>query len=110
MAFVLPIALVLGVCAGWIDLHSEEVQPTVLVLVVAAGSLGFFAPRLAALSGLLVGIGVPLAHLYARIVGYALPYPMHAYVESFIALIPAVLAAGIGAAIRRVLPPGVESR
>ena len=109
-ALVLTIAVLLGCLAGWIDLHNDEVQAAVLVIVVSAGALGLWAPRLAFVAGLIVGLGVPLAHLYARMTGYQLPYPMGHYAESFIALIPGVLAAGIGAALRRVLTPGMHLR
>ncbi len=107
---VLAAALLLGIVAGWVDLHNDEVQAGVLVIVVAAGLLGMWAPRLALLTGVIVGLGVPIAHLYARLTGYQLPYQMGHYAESFIALIPGVLAAGIGAAVRRVLTPGMHVR
>jgi hypothetical protein len=104
---VLAVALVLGLCAGWVDLHNDEVQATVLVIVVSAGALGFLAPRSAVLAGLVVGLGVPIAHLYARLTEFALPYPVHNYAESFIALVPAVLTAVIGAGVRKVITPGM---
>src|SRR5689334_6252199 len=109
-AVVLGLALVLGLFAGWVDLHNDEVQAAVLVIVVSAGLLGMWAPRLALITGVIVGLGVPIAHLCARVVGYQLPYPMGHYAESFIALIPGVLAAGIGAGVRRVLTPGMHFR
>ena len=110
LRFVLAIALLLGLCAGWVDVHNDEVQATVLVLVVSAGTLGFLAPRHAFAAGFLVGLGVPLAHLYARLTAFQLPYPVHHYAESFIALVPAVLAAVIAAGVRRVLTPGMHVR
>ena len=109
-ASLLAIALALGLCAGWVDLHNDEVQATVLVLVVAAGTLGFLAPRAAVIAGLIVGLGVPLAHLYARLTGFQPPYPMHHYAESFIALVPAVLAAIVAGGVRKVLTPGMYTR
>ena len=106
---VLGIAFVLGLCAGWVDVHNDEVQATVLVLLVSAGTLGFLAPRFAFLSGLVVGLGVPLAHLYARLTAFQLPYPVHHYAESFIALVPAMLAAVVAASVRKVLTHGMHA-
>ena len=103
---VLAIALVLGLFAGWIDLRNDEVQATVLILAASAGTLGLLAHHRAFAVGLIVGLGVPIAHLYARVTHFPLPYPVHAYAESFIALIPAVLAAVIGAGLRRIVMPG----
>ena len=107
---ILAIAFALGLCAGWVDVHNDEVQATVLVLLVSAGTLGFLAPRLAVVAGLVVGLGVPIAHLYVRLTAYQLPYPMHNYAESFIALVPAVLAAVVAAGVRKVLTPGMYMR
>ena len=107
---VLIVAFVLGLLAGWIDLHANEVQATVFVLLVSAGGLGLLAPRWALPAGLIVGLGVPIAHLYGRLAHVQLPYPMGHYAESFIALIPAMLAAIIGAGVRKALTPGIHER
>ena len=98
---VLLAALLFGLVAGWVDVHNDEVQAAVLVIVCGAGALGLTAPRLALVSGALVGLGVPIVHAVVRLQHYALPLAMDGYWESFIALLPGLIAASIGALVRR---------
>jgi len=97
---VLAAALPLGLIIGVIDARSEEVQGPVLLLVIAGALLAALAPRRALAIGVLVGLGVPLAHAYVRLAHVALPYPMNGYWGSFLALIPAMLAAMAASWIR----------
>jgi hypothetical protein len=104
-----PVALILalaaGTFAGYVDLHNDEVQAAVLVIVVSAFLLGLAAPRQAPAIGAIIGLCVPAAHLYARTTGMALSYET-SFPWTFLALIPALVAAGSGAAARRLLRGG----
>ena len=103
-ATLVGLSLVLGALAGWLDIHSREVQPTVLVLVLAAAALSALSPRLAWVPALLVGIGVPLAHAYARAAAIEVPYPVNGGIlTTFLALIPSTIGAVVGALARTML-------
>lgn len=105
-ALILILALLFGLLAGYVDIHNAEVQAAALIIVCAAGMLGIAAPRLALFSGVLVGLGVPIVHAIARAAEYPLPFAMNNYWQSFIAVVPALIAAAIGALLRR----GVDLR
>jgi hypothetical protein len=63
-------ALVFGLLVGWRDFISEEVQPSVLMII--AFSFGFSAanPKKAWLIALLMGGGIPVVSFIARALGY----------------------------------------
>jgi len=100
VALVAAITVLCAASAGWVDTHSVEVQPTVLVIGVSAFLLAACVRDAGWMAGILVGLGVPLAHALNRAAGVTPPYPMHSYWESFVALIPAAVAAAIGVAAR----------
>ena len=93
----LAAALPIGIAIGVLDAHAEEVQPAVLLYLVAGAALGTFAPRRALPIGILLGLGVPIVHAYIRINHLPLPYSMDSYGSSFLALIPPTIGA-LGAA------------
>jgi len=100
---LLFLALLAAAGTGWVDTHAEEVQPAVLLLLVSTAVLSFLDPRRALLWWLVLGLSVPAAHLWVRVTGRTLPYEMHAYAGSFLALVPAALGAAIGLGSRRLL-------
>ena len=96
----LAAAVPVGILIGIIDTRAEEVQPAVLLFVVAGAGLGALAPRLAIPVGLLLGLGVPIMHGYVRVNHLPLPYAMDSYASGFLALIPPTVGALLGAWVR----------
>ena len=96
------LALAAGSFAGYVDLHNDEVQAAVLVIVVSGFLLGAAAPRRSGAIGTIIGLGIPVAHLYARATHMVLPYET-SWPWTFLALIPALIAAASGAAARWLL-------
>ena len=101
----LLLALVAGIFAGYTDLHNDEVQAAVLVIVVSAFLLAAAVPRRALVIGAVIGLCVPAAHLYAIMTRLALPYET-SFPWTFLALVPALVAAASGAAARRLVRGG----
>jgi hypothetical protein len=97
----LAAAAPIGVLIGVVDTRAEEVQPAVILHLVAAGCLGALASRVAIPIGVLVGLGVPIVHAYMRLNQLPLPYATDSYLGTFLALIPAMLGAIAGAWARR---------
>jgi hypothetical protein len=95
-------ALFLGLVIGWLDLHSVEVQPTVLLLLVFGLFLGFAQPRHAWRWALLLAIWVPLGGFAAQVAGLRTAAPAEpGVIASFIAFIPALVGAYGGALVNR---------
>ena len=89
----LAAALPIGLAIGILDSHAEEVQPAVLLYLIAGAALGSLAPRVALPTGILLGLGVPIVHAYIRINHLSLPYATDGYAGSFLALIPPTIGA-----------------
>jgi hypothetical protein len=89
----LAAALPIGIAIGMLDTHADEVQPAVLLSLLAGATLGSLAPRRALPIGILLGLGVPIMHAYVRINHLPLPYAMDSYGASFLALIPPIIGA-----------------
>ena len=103
-ALLVLLAVGLGLAAGYVDMHNDEVQAAVLVVLVSTFALGLAQPRHAWRWALLVGPGVFLMYLLAGLFGYvsrapAEPGPW----ATLIALIPALIGAYTGAGVRWVL-------
>jgi hypothetical protein len=95
-------ALVVGALAGYVDQHNDEVQATVLVLVVGMVVVGFLSPRWSWLAGLIAGFCILAAALIARALGLPQLYPVQPNVfATLLALIPAMIGAVAGAMIRK---------
>ena len=88
-----------AVLAGWIDLHAAEVQASVAVIAGFAFALAALDPRRAWLWGAMIGLSVPVAHAIVRMAGIALSYSTGGYGWTFLALIPAAIAATFGALV-----------
>ncbi|HEY5219042.1 MAG TPA: hypothetical protein VIJ16_04495 [Gemmatimonadaceae bacterium] len=85
---------------GWVDLHNTDVQASVMAVAIASFAIAALFANGGWCGGVLVGLGVPLAHLYADIAGYQLPYPFPHPMSSFLALVPALAGAITGLALR----------
>ena len=96
---VVPIAISLSAIVGWLDYHASEVQGTVLVLLVVTAVLAFAAPRLAWLTGLIMGLSVGGTYLVARALNIPPSYPVAAPWSTLIALVPAAIGAACGAGL-----------
>jgi hypothetical protein len=97
----LAAALAVGLLVGIVDSRAAEVQPAVLLLVLAGTALGALAPRAAFPVGVVLGLGVPLVHAYMRLRHVTLPYATNGYAGTVLALIPATLGAVVGGWVRR---------
>ena len=98
-------ALFLGLVIGWMDMHSVEVQPTVLLLLVFGMFLGFAQPRHAWRWALLLAVWVPLGGFLAQFAGLRTAAPAEpGVIASFIAFIPAFVGAYGGVLVRRASP------
>jgi hypothetical protein len=88
----------LGVYVGYIDLHEEDVQGPVLILLGSAFLVGAVQPARAWVFAAIIGGSIPLAHLYASAAGMNLPYETF-LLSTLLAFIPAFLGAAAGAAM-----------
>ena len=95
-------ALPIGILIGIIDAHAEEVQPAVVLFLIAGAVLATLAPRTAIALGAMLGLGVPLVSAWMRLHHLPLAYETNSYWSGFLALVPAVLGALAGTWIRRL--------
>src|SRR5262245_28716451 len=99
-----PALLLLALCAsagiGWVDVHASEVQPAALLLLLCTAALCFLDLRRAPLWWLVLGLSIPGAHLVQRALGSPLPYEVHHFAETFLALLPAGAGALLGSGAR----------
>jgi hypothetical protein len=94
----------LGALAGYLDLHSTEVQTPAAFVVFAAGALGFVHPRHAWQWALFVGMGIPAAHWLIDALGMTQPYAiMPWYSMVILPLLFALVAAYTGAGLRNII-------
>jgi hypothetical protein len=105
-ALLFGIGLVAG--AEWL---TDEDMVTMMVLLLASGSLGWFMPRLFAISGVAVGLVVPGIAVFSQSTGLHPGYETArqaaahgpSYAASLLILIgPALLAAFFGRALARL--------
>jgi hypothetical protein len=101
--------ILFGFIIGYLDLHANEVQGIVLLLITFSAIVGLYMPRRAWLTGLLLGLSVFAAHGLLEILGYPQPYPIQPNIfASLLALVPAFIGAFVGAFIRNKLFSGRE--
>ena len=97
---IIPSAVCLSALVGWLDYHADEVQGTVLLLIVITGALSFAAPSRAWIIALIMGLSIAASYLVGRGLGLSPTHPMPVPASSLIALIPAAIGAGCGLAAR----------
>lgn len=89
------LAVGFGVLVGYVDVHEKDVQLPVLLILAGAFVLGFLRRRGVWRRALVVGAGVPLAHLASQTFGHVPPYAT-SLPGTFLALIPAFIGAYVG--------------
>lgn len=97
--FMPLLAVFVAVVVGYVDTHTrtDDNLPMALILIVCAFCFGFAQPQRAWLWALIIGLGVPVAHLTGLLFGYRPPYPVEPSVmATFIALLPALVGAYMG--------------
>ena len=57
------IALVFSMLLGYVDIHSDDVPPSLVLLLVPPFFLAWAQPKRPWVWGLLIGAGVPIAHI-----------------------------------------------
>ena len=94
------LAVFLGLIIAIIDLHSDEVQFSVLMLLAFGFFLGFDEPSRAWRWGMLLAIWIPVMHLASTIVKGSYENFWNEAIFSFIAIVPALIGAYAGRFIR----------
>jgi hypothetical protein len=102
---VIALSIAAAALIGWFDQHAEEVQGTVLLLLIVAAALAFAAPRYAWIAVLILGISPQGAAVVSHLLGIPPRFPMSPSYGGLLALIPAGLGAGIGAVVRHAVSP-----
>ena len=94
-------ALVVGSLAFYVDLHSDEVQPAALVLLVGTGVIGAVWPKWSWVAGIVSGLCITAGHFAYRTAGGTPPFPVEPNpFAALIAVVPATIGALIGAGAR----------
>jgi hypothetical protein len=91
-----------GVLAGWVDIKISDLLFTALLVMVPAMLLGFLRPSKPWRWAVLVGVFVPFVELLAYLFLKTQPYRAQVF-QSFLALLPALVAAYGGAFGRGVI-------
>jgi hypothetical protein len=102
---VLGLAFCLAVITGIIDIHSTEVLPSILCLLIFSGVLGMLSPKWAWLWALLIGLSIPTAYFIAAAIHYAPADPPRFPISTAVLVVPALIAAYGGALVNFVLNP-----
>lgn len=103
LIFVYVLAVLFSIAIGYVDTHAktDDNLPFVLLLLLVTFLFGVAQPKQAWAWALIIGLGVPSAHLIGLLFGYRPPYPVEPNVFiTFIALIPAFIGAYLGVLAR----------
>lgn len=103
LIFVYVLAVLFSIAVGYVDTHTktDDNLPMVLLLLIVTFLFGVAQPKQAWQFALIIGLGVPLAHLIGLLFGYHPPYPVEPNVfVTFIALVPAFIGAYLGVLAR----------
>ncbi len=96
-AVILVIAAVLGLASGYVDVVSGNRWPLRAIIVASSVVIGIARPNVAAMSGFLIGLGVPLV---AVVTGFAGPY-YYDHGDVWFPLLPAIACAVASARLSR---------
>jgi hypothetical protein len=103
-ALFLLLALAAGIAIGVYNLSTGDTLTTAIMVAAVAFILAIVRPSFAWMSATLVGLGVPLVYLGATLGGLAIEYPPTPNIAAtLLALLPAVAAALLGLAVRRLV-------
>jgi hypothetical protein len=94
------LSIFFGVIAGMIDVNSQEVQLTVLLLLVFGVFMGFNQPLKAWRWGLLLGVFVPLFAISSILGSSAADKMVTEGVFAAIAIVPAMIGVYVGVLLR----------
>ena len=96
------LAVVLGMVTGFIDLNNNDVQVTVLLLLVFGYFLGFAHSRNAWRIGILLGLWIPLFGI-VHVMAFGRPDQMAPQgLGSLISLVPSFGGVYLGSMVRRI--------
>lgn len=96
-AVILVIAVVLGLASGYVDVVSGNRWPLRAMIVASSVVIGIARPSVAAMSGFLIGLGVPLVAVVTRFAG---PY-YYDHGDAWFPLLPAIACAVASARLSR---------
>jgi hypothetical protein len=100
----LLLALIAGLGIGLYNFSTGDTLTTTIMLAVVAFLLAVLRPSSALMSATVIGLGVPLSYLGATLGGVAIEYPPSPNIAAtLLALLPAVAAALLGLAVRRLV-------
>ena len=74
--FCTALAFALGLCIGWVDIHTTEVSVTIVALLGAGLVLGLLQPRAAWRWAVLLAIGLPVVEALGRLAGVRTAEPI----------------------------------
>jgi len=94
------LSIFFGVIAGMIDVNSQEVQLTVLLLLVFGVFMGFNQPLKAWRWGVLLGVFVPLFAISSILESSAADKMVTEGVFAAIAIVPAMIGVYVGVLLR----------
>lgn len=103
------LSLLTGFVVGAGDLDASGPTGTLLVLLAASATLGVAFPRYPLLVAALIGLAVPTAHLLAHTYGWDIAGDRPSVWWTLAGLVPAVIGAIGGAALRRAVMAWAES-
>lgn len=70
ISFNILLTLVFGIFTSYVDLHNDEVQPAVFLLLLFSFILGYKNPENAWLYSLLLGLSLIIGFLFSEIIGF----------------------------------------
>ncbi|MEO8209787.1 MAG: hypothetical protein ABI840_04470 [bacterium] len=101
--FNLLLTLIFGIIISYVDLHSDEVQPAVLMLIIFSCILGYKHPSKAWLYSLLLGLSIITSLLFSKLIGFKPvgPAPDNIF-SSLLAILPALVGGYSGVLLRAI--------
>ena len=100
--FVL-LSLIFSLSAGLADIKYKNIFIPVLLIFVFTFVLGFFRPKYSLLWGIIVGLGIIVTHVFARVVDFQIPYEVQPNIfATLLALIPSFIGAFSGRFISKL--------
>ena len=99
------LAVTAGIFAAFTDLHNNNTETPLLLILTFGFALGFVHPRVFWLSGSLIGLMMPAIHFIALVRGWRVEYPNDSSTPlwAFLTLLPALTSSITGAGFRLIL-------